>query len=225
MIHPLIGITADTDGAAYTLRREYVDSVRGAGGAAVILPCQPEFAAAIVDHLDGVILSGGDDPIMERWGVPTHPRAKPLDPERQAFEIALLEAIDQRPHLPALGVCLGMQLMGLHAGGSLDQHLPDHLASSADHWGRNAHRVEGEIGAGMVLSHHRQALTSAGSLRVVGRAPDGVIEAVRSDERPFYVGLQWHPERTEDPALGCDLVRQLVAAARTARESRPSPRV
>jgi putative glutamine amidotransferase len=213
MAVPLIGITADTDGPAFTLRREYVAAVNHAGGAAVILPCQPECAAAIIERMDGVILSGGDDPIMERWGAPTHPRAKPLHPDRQAFEIALLEAIEERPRLPVLGVCLGMQLMGLHAGGTLDQHLPDTLATAADHWGRRAHAVEGELGAGVVVSHHRQALTSAGRLRVVARAADGVIEAVRSDDRPFYLGVQWHPERTDDPALGRELIRRLVAAA------------
>ena len=65
---------------------------------------------------------------MERWGVPTHPRAKPVDGRRQAFEVALLEALDAHPARPVLGVCLGMQLMALHAGGGLDQHLPDSLS-------------------------------------------------------------------------------------------------
>ena len=115
---------------------------------------------------------------------------------------------------PVLGVCLGMQLMGLHAGGVLDQHLPDHLVTAHLHWDRRAHEITGELGSGTVHSHHRQALSDPGRLRVIASAPDGLIEAVRSNDRPFYLGVQWHPERTTDERLGIDLFRQLVTAAR-----------
>jgi putative glutamine amidotransferase len=143
-----------------------------------------------------------------------HHKATPLHPERQAFEIALLEALDRMPRKPALGVCLGMQLMGLHAGGTLDQYLPDTLATAADHWDRRAHAIEGELGQGVVHSHHRQALRDAGSLRVIATAPDGVIEAVRREDRPaMYLGVQWHPERTDDQRLGYALFEQLVREA------------
>lgn len=178
----------------------------------IVLPPIAALAEAYVEQCHGFILTGGDDPIMERWGIATHPKAKKIHPDRQQFELALLESLD-RSARPALGVCLGMQLMGLHAGGTLDQHLPDALASAADHWGRIPHTICGELGEGIVLSHHRQALTDAGSLRVVAVAPDGVIEAVSDPARSFYLGVQWHPERTEDDALGRGIIRRLVAAA------------
>jgi putative glutamine amidotransferase len=111
-----------------------------------------------------------------------------------------------------------MQLMGLHAGGALDQHLPDSLKTAADHWDHHDHPVEGELGSGNVHSHHRQALTDAGALRVVARAPDGVIEAVRADDRPFYLGVQWHPERTDDSKLGPGIFKELMAAARSSSD-------
>jgi len=49
---------------------------------------------------------------------------------------------------------------------------------------------------------------------VIGRSDDGVIEAIADPARPFYVGVQWHPERTADPVMGLGVIRRLVDAAR-----------
>ena len=100
--------------------------------------------------------------------------------------------------------------MGLLAGGSLEQDLPEPLAS---HHGTGEHKVTGSIGEGLVHTHHHQALTDAGSLTVVASADDGVIEAVRDVSRSWYVGVQWHPERTKDQQLGQGLFEQLLTAA------------
>lgn len=214
---PLIGITADVVEERYLLSRHYVRMVGEAGGTAVILPADRDAISTYLDRCDGFLLSGGDDPDMSPWGLPTHPKAKPIDPGRQAFELALLDALGLDPR-PVLGVCLGMQLMALHAGGRLDQHLPDTLTSAADHWDRTEHAVAGPLGRGLVHSHHRQAVTDAGRMRVVARAHDGVVEAVDlppDDGRPLYLGVQWHPERTADEHLGHGIVRRLIDSART----------
>jgi putative glutamine amidotransferase len=126
--------------------------------------------------------------------------------------------------MPVLGVCLGMQLMGLHAGGALDQHLPDSLPSAAMHWDEGSHEIECELGTGIVYSHHRQALTDAGALQVIARARDGVIEAVQRADRGsgragMYLGVQWHPERTENESLGVDLFARLVREARMLKDA------
>jgi putative glutamine amidotransferase len=213
MTRPLIGITCDFRDDRMSLTGTYPAAVAAAGGLPVILPCDPAMADSIAARLDAFVLTGGDDPIMEPFGVPTHPQARPIDPQRQAFELALLEALRAHPRAPVLGICLGMQLMGLHARGTLDQHLPDTLPTAALHWGGQAHAVEGALGRGPVCSHHRQALRDPGSLQVVAQAPDGVIEAVRDPDRRFYLGVQWHPERTEHEALGRGLFAHLVAAA------------
>jgi putative glutamine amidotransferase len=210
---PLIGITADVGADKLTSGRSYAAMVAQAGGAPIILPpiisCIEQYLAAT----DAIIFSGGDDPITTHWGVPLHPQAKPVHPDRQEFELALLNALAQQPKKPVLGICLGMQLMGLHAGGRLDQHLADTLPTAHLHWDKRAHEVRGELGNGIVHSHHRQALTDAGRLRTIATSPDGVIEAVQCDDRPFYFGVQWHPERTEAHQLGLDLIRRLVEAA------------
>ncbi|MCH7798778.1 MAG: gamma-glutamyl-gamma-aminobutyrate hydrolase family protein [Planctomycetes bacterium] len=213
MARPLIGITTDVDGDRYQVAASYVAAVTAAGGLGVLLPCEPARAGEYVRRCDGVLLTGGDDPIMEHWASVTHPAAKKIDPLRQAFELALLAALDTDEGPPVLGICLGMQLMGLHRGGALDQHLPETLATSARHGPRNTHEIQGDLGHGTVHSHHHQALSDAGGLHVVATARDGVIEAVRDESRPFYLGVQWHPERTPDEKLGAGLFRELVVAA------------
>jgi putative glutamine amidotransferase len=213
MARPLIGITVDLDEQKYHAATACPALVSEAGGTPLLLPCLPKAAVEFVSRCDGLILSGGDDPMMEDWAIPTHPRANPLHPQRQAFELAVLAALDVHGEMPVLGICLGMQLMGLHRGGALIQHLPDLLATADQHWPRTSHPVTGDIGCGLVHSHHRQAMADPGSLRVAAVAPDGVIEAIQDDDRPFYLGVQWHPERTEDERLGFALFRRLVEEA------------
>ena len=213
---PVIGITADASADKFQVGRAYIDMVERAGGAPLILPCIAACAQQFVRICDGIILSGGGDPITtdpRLGGVPVHPKASPIDPARQQFEIAVLDALEHEVGKPALGICLGMQMMGLHAGGAINQHLADSLHTADQHWDKRAHTVTGELGRGIVHSHHRQALTDAGAMRVIACSEDGVIEAITRDDRPFYIGVQWHPERTDDPQLGLGLLRRLVEAA------------
>lgn len=207
---PIIGITPDADDRTYKSARAYSTMVVQAGGVPLILPHRIECIGAYVQLCQGFVLSGGDDPRMEEFGRSTHPQVTPLDPDRQAFEVALLRAI--RPDQPTLGVCLGMQLMALVAGGELDQYLPETLPTHEQHWGQKTHQISGSIGTGSVLSHHRQAVSDPGRLQVAGVAPDGVIEAVVDPVCRFRLGVQWHPERTADAALGPNLFRRLVEA-------------
>ncbi len=211
---PLIGITPDHLEDRIEVRSTYLEAVRSSGGLPVVLSGEVADIPAILDRVDGIVFTGGDDPIMEPFGEATHPEACRINPRRQAFELELLAGLESRTTVPVLGVCLGMQLMGLHAGGRLDQHLPDTLPTAADHADGRTHPIEGTLGQGIVWSRHRQALTDAGSLEVVARAGDGVIEAIARPDRPMYLGVQWHPERTDDDALGLDLFRRLVRQAR-----------
>jgi putative glutamine amidotransferase len=110
----------------------------------------------------------------------------------------------------------------------LNQYMPDNTPTHGRHWDDAVHEVAPESGAKGhvaavlsrpedaregVTSHHRQAISEAGSLAVAARAPDGVIEAIEEPDRRFYVGVQWHPERTRHEALGVEVFRRLVRSA------------
>lgn len=224
---PVVGITTDLSEKSGRLSAvcamTYVQAVTAAGGLVVVLAPVPELAAEHAAVCDAFVFTGGDDPRTEQWGIPTHPKASPMHPLRQAYETALLETLrSQRGDAPVLGICLGMQLMSLTAGGRMDQHLPETLGDRASlHYDRE-HEIVPEgatpraladlVLRGTAHSRHRQAVADAGGLRVLARAPDGIIEAVCDPGRRFYVGVQWHPERTASPALGAGVFERLVSA-------------
>jgi putative glutamine amidotransferase len=241
---PLIGITVDmTEVAGGQFRLDcsaaYADAITAAGGTPILLSPDPALIDRYLTLCDGFVLTGGDDPRTEEFAPhhdPTHAAAKPMHPRRQAFEAALLKALlHHRPQTPVLGICLGMQMMALHAGGRLNQHLPDSLPTADQHrregpaGNRAAHPIHIDpaaaatagipwLGAAaavgdLVDSHHHQAVADPGSLAVVGHSGDGLIEAVAAPGRPFYLGIQWHPERTRSEHFGAELFRHLIAAA------------
>lgn len=225
-MQPIIGITTDLSdpGGGKPLRVDcssaYARCVAAAGGVPILLPPIPSLAAEHLRLCDGFVLTGGDDPRTEAFGEPTHPEAKPVHPDRQAYELALLDLLRlRRPAAPVLGICLGMQMMALHAGARLNQHLPDTTPAAAQH--RGVHPIVPTPGSsplplirGEVWSNHHQAVASPGPLVVLARSPDDVIEAVADLKRRFYVGVQWHPERTEDATLGQGVFAALVRATR-----------
>ena len=216
---PLIGITADLarddrGSPRHQLRATYVEGVARAGGIPVILPADASLREEALAALDGVVITGGDDIDTRPFGVELHPMAKVMDPARQASEFALLRALDDRPSVPVLGICLGMQLMGVHRGGRLIQHLDDVIPDAQRHRGDAIHAVRTELGSGPVASWHHQALADAPGFDVIGHSDDGVIEAIRDRSRTFFVGVQWHPERTPDDAMGLGVIRLLVDSAR-----------
>lgn len=216
---PRIGITADIardehGRARHQVRATYIDAVIAAGGLPIILPADANLRAELIAAVDGVIMIGGDDVDTRPLGIPLHPQAKVMDAARQVADFALLKQLDATPEMPVLGICLGMQLMGIHHGAELIQHLGDQLPDSDRHRNDYQHMVTSALGDGLVASSHHQALGSAAHLEVIGVSDDGVIEAIRDAARPFYVGVQWHPERTEDKTMGLGVIRRLVDAAR-----------
>ena len=227
-MQPIIGITVDnaqrsTDSGKYESAIAYSDAVAKAGGLPMLLPQQPRLAAHYARQCHGILLTGGDDPATEAFGQATDPRANVIAPVRQSFELALLDALAGQPHTPVLGICLGMQMMALHAGGRLNQYLPDTLATAESHQKNRTHPLTFTAddsllppADGQVVSYHRQAVADAGSMRVIAIAPDGTIEAIDRIGERFYVGVQWHPERGDDGPLSLVLIQRFVAAARAA---------
>ncbi len=233
MAPPVIGITAYVEQARFTvwdmravlLPHWYVDRVEESDALAVVLPPTPG-NIALLDRLDGLILSGGADIMPEQYGARRHPATTGLRPERDAAELSLARAALRR-NLPILGVCRGMQMLAVATGGTLHQHVPD-VVGTTDHcpgqgfFGKHGvrfaagSRLHGLLGEReTVPTHHHQAVADPGSLTVTGWAEDGIVEAVEDPTRPFVLGVQWHPEAIEDPRL----FDALVAAA-SARSDR-----
>ncbi len=238
MTRPLIGITCDNkDNTAASGRYEspiaYSRAIAGVGGLPLLLPHEPALAAEYVELCAGVLITGGADLHMQRFGQAMHPKARPVDEKRQEFELAVLDALAGRSAKPALGICMGMQLMAMHAGGRLNQHLPDTLGDAAAEAHQKDHRhavvlrvsdtamgsnSKPEVSAECtVASWHHQAVEDPGTLRLVATSPDGVIEAIDDPNRPFYVGVQWHPERGGAGAFNRDLLARFVDACRRSR--------
>lgn len=218
---PLIGITTDLmirkDRPTSYLAMTYGESVLKSGGIPVMLPPVNVDIAQLINRFDGFILSGGDDPVMEPFGQPTHPKVTRVLPERQSFETALISALHDQPEKPLLGICLGMQMMALVHGGEMDQYMPETCPTHEHHWDQE-HEIqsidESVLGSGVVWSTHKQTIIDAAHYRVLATAPDGVIEAFDDTSRVFTMGIQWHPERTKKHQLGQLIFDRFVDACR-----------
>jgi putative glutamine amidotransferase len=231
MNRPLIGIEVDLEATASGRRyskcyETYFDAVVAAGGAPVLVPPSPaEVQEQVLARLDGLIVPGGDDFHAEEWGEVQRPceRYAASDPRRlDAGKRLVAKALELgRPYL---GICYGMQLLPLLAGGALVQDIPDEVEGPLPHSGP-PHPIE--VAAGTLLarltgagtvqvnSRHHQAVREPGLGYVVcARAPDGVVEAIESTSAPFVLGVQWHAEELGDAPAGAPLFEGLVEAAR-----------
>ncbi len=216
------------DGELASLPAQYLDTVTRAGGTAVLLPPQPltpEQARDIVERLDGLLLTGGADIDPGRYGDELSPAHEGFEQLRDGSEDALLTAALEAS-LPVLGICRGAQMLNVHLGGTLHQHLPDVV-------GHDRYRKPGQsftpedmtIEPGTVLAaaldsaatvsgpvqHHQAINELAPGLLVSARGFDGVVQGVELPTERFCVAVQWHPE---EDASDDRLVRALVQASK-----------
>jgi putative glutamine amidotransferase len=235
---PVIGISSYLDEASWgvweqpaaLIPHSYVTAVTRAGGIAVLLPPQVEGAREAMAAVDGLLLAGGPDLNPGSYGEDPHPQAGPPNNARDSWEFALLaQALAQ--DIPVLGVCRGMQLLNVAAGGRLTQHLPDNLGDtghqparatfgSRDVRVRNGSRLAAILGSGnvSVRCYHHQAVAEVGrDLLPVAWCADETIEAIEMPGRRFACGVQWHPEADPSSPSGGRLFEALVEAARATR--------
>jgi putative glutamine amidotransferase len=241
---PVIGLTTYLERAqqgvwdvrASFLPQQYFDGVTSSGGAAILLPPQPSpvpAADVVLDRIDGLVLTGGLDVQPELYGAERHPLTDPARPDRDDWELALLRGARERG-IPVLGICRGLQLINVDAGGTLHQHLPDVLGTDRYQLGggvfaRNDVVVSGEtmlselVGTGSltVSSYHHQGIDRLGEgLIPAAHSDDGLVQAVVDTAHGHLVGIQWHPEEdAEDRRLFEDLVTQARAFAARGKES------
>ncbi|GAB2877320.1 gamma-glutamyl-gamma-aminobutyrate hydrolase family protein [Streptomyces mayteni] len=228
MALPLIGISSYLEDRARwgvwetpaaLLPAGYHRQTQRAGGLAVLLPPDgaPEAAATAVARLDGLVISGGPDVDPARFGATRDPRTGPPAPERDAWELALIEAA-LAAGLPLLGICRGMQLLNVALGGTLNQHVAGHQGRPGTFVDHEVTPVPGSRLAAVlspaplaVPTHHHQSVADLGTgLTATARAADGTVEALELPaSAAFVLAVQWHPEAADDPRL----LRALVAAA------------
>lgn len=235
---PRIGITAwrrplaTPLGSAtdlYTLGVEYAAAVQAAGGVPFILP-HGDDPEAVLDALDGLLLSGGGDLDPRSYGAENRAaKDERLDADR--WEIGLVQAARAR-RMPLVGICRGMQVLAVAAGGRLDQEIagreghPDMNAMSAAAILDARHDVsivpDSTLGRvygtsrRQVNTIHHQAVADAGGLAVAATDATGLIEAVEATDGWCGLGVQWHPEKLspEEAAAERPLFDHLIAEAR-----------
>ena len=225
-----VGITAhvevvtgeDGNGSLhYVASAPYVKAVRKAGGLPVLLPVvEPGDAPDLLDLVDALVITGGCDVHPSFYGAQPEPRLGPTDLERDAADLAITRAAVQA-NVPTLATCRGIQVLNVALGGTLMQHVDDHMR--VDLYNQDVHSVDIDPGSRLasivgteitgVNSLHHQVLDHLGpGVRAVARDHEGHVEAIEIDAAPAVIGVQWHPEllrhRGDHLALFEDLVRQ-----------------
>ena len=217
MKRPLIGVTLDAEKPGgyskfpwYALRQNYCEAVIQAGGLPIALPHEPENAAAYLDTIDGLVVTGGAfdvDPSLYGDG-DRHDTVVTKD-RRTAFEMAMTKGALERD-MPVLGICGGQQLLHVALGGRLIQHIPDSIQDALAHEqpnprnepghdvavakGTKLHAIVGAETLAVNSAHHQAARDEPRGVVVNARSPDGVIEGIEAPAYRFCLGVQWHPE-------------------------------
>jgi putative glutamine amidotransferase len=232
---PVIGLTCYVEPASWgswravpagLLPAAYQQQIDAAGGVPLLVPppagADGAWAELVLSRLDGLLLAGGVDVQPDRYGAAPHPAVQAARPDRDAAELALAQAAVARD-LPLLGICRGMQVLAVAAGGRLEQHVPDRVGHAGHSpapgsYGEREIRIDpssrlGEVlgGSVRVSCAHHQAVAAHPGYRPVGwDAADGTVEAMEAPDAAWRVAVQWHPEVGEDPRL----FRAFVAACR-----------
>ena len=221
---PVIGITGNYEDLTCKLGRGYYQSVIAAGGIPMVIPpsADTDVVAGSLEHVDGLILSGGGD-INPLWaGEEPIPQLHAINQERDLPEL-LITRLAYNRQIPMLGICRGIQTLAVALGGKVAQDIgavtikhsqdadrsePTHSVSvAADSTLSNIYKEEQLY----VNSFHHQAVSEPGKrFRTTATSADGVIEAIESMEFKSILGVQWHPECMAD---GLPLFQWLVGEA------------
>jgi putative glutamine amidotransferase len=192
---------------------DYEAAIERAGGSILRVDRALHRPADVIASADGLLLTGGGDVLPSLYGEAAHPAFSAAEAGRDDYELELVRRALEA-NLPLLAICRGAQVLNVACGGSLVQHIPDHVGTLVNHvlsepphaiahdvWVTSGtlletlmrERLEGDTCA--VNSRHHQAPSALGKgLVASATAPDGVIEAIEDPSKRFCLGVQWHPE-------------------------------
>lgn len=247
MKRPVIGITGNYADQTCTLAEGYYQSVLNAGGIPIIIP--PRYVeegddcsdlSGVLDNIDGIVFSGGGDPNPLLFGEEPVVQLHGITPERDLQELKLVRMAYDR-QIPMLGICKGIQMINAALGGTLyqdihsqkdggvwvkhsqdeDRRFPSHTVKVEN--GTLLHKLFGKDTLQVNSFHHQACKDIAPCLRLSAISPDGIVEAIESNEYKSILGVQWHPEtfvlRNSDEMM--PIFHWLIAEAqefKTARE-------
>lgn len=218
MKRPVIGITGNYADQTCTLAEGYYQSVLNAGGIPVIIP--PRYVeegddcsdlSGVLDNIDGIVFSGGGDPNPLLFGEEPVVQLHGITPERDLQELKLVRMAYDR-QIPMLGICKGIQMINAALGGTLyqdihsqkdggvwvkhsqdeDRRFPSHTVKVEN--GTLLHKLFGKDTLQVNSFHHQACKDIAPCLRLSVISPDGIVEAIESNEYKSILGVQWHPE-------------------------------
>lgn len=240
-MRPLIGIPCHSDYRAgsrrpvYCNNRTYAHALEHAGAIPVLIPLldDPQALDSLLPRLDGLLFSGGGDVEPYRYGEEPHTKLEMLDSKLDEIELTLASWALQED-IPTLGICRGMQLLNVAAGGSLYQDLSEQHPSDITHCNRDlprnylTHRVfvepcslmEDVLGTREFWAnslHHQGVKNPGKNVRISGYAKDGVPESLEIPGYRFMMALQCHPEEIYGEVEACaHLFEAFVQACSTA---------
>jgi putative glutamine amidotransferase len=237
MNSPLIGLTTykgkDSEGySTITTMESYIQSVLTAGGIPLLIPLgvRKDQLAAILERVDGILFTGGGDIHPDRFDGKDHPQINEVDEERDRLELDLYHLCTSQA-VPFFGICRGLQVINVAAGGSLYTHIADQRPDALEHryypgWPRDylPHSVS-VVKESQLLNIVERDMLQVNSLHHQGierlaegyipsaYAPDGIIEAIELRGYPYGLAVQWHPECIQDQQPMRALFASFVQAA------------
>jgi len=248
MIPPTIGIIClddhpEKDGHAprFSLNQSYAHAVARAGAAPALIPLLADEALlrALYDRIDGLLLPGGVDIHPRHYSEEIHPKCGAISEIRDEVELAFIRWA-RADYKPLLAICRGIPVLNVAMGGSLYQDIKAMIPGAMRHDCHSSHARD-DVAHDVVITpgshlaqligtdllpvnsfHHQAVKELAPGLTVTARAPDGIVEAVEEEGRPFVLGVQWHPEElAADDSRAQRLFDALVEASRAQSPGRP----
>jgi putative glutamine amidotransferase len=212
---------------------DYLEALTRADADPFVIAPDRDAISTVLDRCDGLLLTGGADVEPRRYGESIRYDNLRLDPTRDEYEIALIQAALARD-VPILAICRGIQALNVAAGGTLVQDIPSEIATPISHKGDRpeaapAHdvtihagthaarlleaRLDGDGRVAVNSRHHQAVKNVAPGLVVSAVAPDGIVEGLEQPSATFCVAVQWHPENFWSTGEFAELFRGLVNAA------------